>query len=346
MKRRKCGREGLELPVLGIGCWSFGGGEYWGEQSQKDVDEIVAAALDLGCNYFDTAEVYNDGRSESALGQALKGRRSRAIIGTKVSPNNTAPATLRVHCEASLKRLETDYIDLYMVHWPINSVSLQHYTGSEADQSALPDTGDAFRTLVDLKREGKIRHIGVSNYGVRQLAEIEGYGIAANQLCYNLLCRAIEFEILPLCAGSGIGVIGYMPLMQGILTGKYSSLEEIPWQRTRSRHFDGRRQGSRHGEEGFEALLEAALAELRRIAGDSGTPLMRLALAWCIAEPGIACTINGVRNVEQLQENVAALATTLSREVSADLAGATRDVKNALGPYADLYESRERSRIF
>jgi aryl-alcohol dehydrogenase-like predicted oxidoreductase len=346
MKRRQCGKEGLELPVLGIGCWSFGGGDYWGDQNQKDVDSIVAAALDWGCDYFDTAEVYNDGRSESSLGQALKGRRAEAIIGTKVSPNNTDPETLRAHCEASLKRLCTDHIDLYMVHWPINPVALQHYTGQEAAESALPDTDAAFGTLVELKREGKIRHVGISNFGVRQLAEIESYQIAANQLCYNLLCRAIEFEILPLCVRTGIGVIGYMPLLQGILTGKYTSLEEIPWQRTRTRHFNGRRKGSRHGEEGFEAILDATLQELRRISGDAGIPLMRLALSWSIAEAGVACTINGVRNVTQLQENIAAASTTLDKELSARLDAATRELKEALGPFADVFESRERSRIF
>ena len=167
MKRRQCGKDGLELPVLGIGCWSFGGGDYWGDQNQKDVDSIVAAALEMGCNYFDAAEVYNDGRSESALGQALKGRRTEAILGSKISPHNADPATLRSHCEASLKRLGTDYIDLYMVHWPINPVALEHYTDQEADEKALPSTDAAFRTLTDLREEGKIRHIGVSNFGER-----------------------------------------------------------------------------------------------------------------------------------------------------------------------------------
>ena len=107
MARRPCGTEGLELPALGIGCWSFGGGDYWGHQEQRDVDSVVSAAIEMGCTYFDTAEVYNDGRSESALGQALKGRRTRVLIGSKVSPNNTSPKTLRAHCDDSLRRLGT-----------------------------------------------------------------------------------------------------------------------------------------------------------------------------------------------------------------------------------------------
>ena len=235
-------------------------------------------SVDMG----NTAEVYNDGRSESSLGRALRGRRTQAIVRSKVSPNNTEPATLRSHCEASLQRLDTDYIDLYMVYWPINPVAPQHYTGEEADEKDLPNTEVAFETLLDLIKEGKIRHISVSDFGVRQLGEIESYPVAANQLCYNLRSRAIEFEILPLCVRSGIGVIGYMSLMQGILTGKYSSLDEIPWQRAGTRQFSGSREGSRHGEEGFEPALEAALTELGQISADTGIPLMRLSFAWSI----------------------------------------------------------------
>ena len=343
---RLCGREGLRLPILGVGCWSFGGGDYWGDQDQKDVDSIVAAALEMGCAYFDTAEVYNDGRSEMALGAALKGRRGKAIIGSKVSPDNTSPATLRAHCEASLRRLGTDYIDLYMVHWPINPVSLKHYTNREVSAESLPDTVTAFETLAALKQEGKIRHIGVSNFGPRQIAEIEGFDIAANELCYNLLCRGLEYEIMPLCTELSIGIIGYMPLMQGILTGKYASLEDIPWQRTRSRHFRGTRKGSRHGEEGFETLLEETLESLGTIAGQSGIPLSRLALAWSIAKPNITCTVSGVRRVAQLEENIDAANDELSEDLMDSLDSATDRLKEAMGPYVDIYEGKDRSRTY
>jgi myo-inositol catabolism protein IolS len=346
MMTRSCGRSGLRLPILGIGCWSFGGGDYWGEQDQTDVDSIVAAALDMGCNYFDTAEVYNDGRSEIALGAALKGCRTKAIIGSKVSPDNTHPAALRSHCEASLRRLNTDYIDLYMVHWPINPVSLKHYTNKEVSTDSLPDTRAAFETLAALKQEGKIRHVGVSNFGPRQIAEINDYEIVANELCYNLLCRGLEYEIMPVCSTSGIGIIGYMPLMQGILTGKYPSLKEIPWQRARSRHFSGRREGSRHGEEGFEALLEETLESLRGMSVQSGIPPARLALAWSMTNPSITCTVNGVRSVTQLEDNMEAASEELSEELLNALVEATNGLKEAMGPYADIYEGKEKSRTF
>ena len=109
MEIRNCGNSGLQLSALGLGCWSFGGGEYWGEQAQKDADEVVRRAFDLGITYFDTAEVYNEGRSESSLGQAIRGiPRDKIVIGTKISPSNTDPVTAPGHCEASLKRLGTD----------------------------------------------------------------------------------------------------------------------------------------------------------------------------------------------------------------------------------------------
>ena len=130
--------------MLGAGCWAFGGGEYWGARNQQDVDNVVAHSLDWGVTYFDTAEAYNDGASESSLGQALKGKRDRAIIGTKVSPCNCYPDALVEHCEASLRRLCTDTIDLYMVHWPIHPHAVRHFTDDAAIIENPPCVPDAF----------------------------------------------------------------------------------------------------------------------------------------------------------------------------------------------------------
>ena len=161
MEKRAVGKSGIEISVMGIGGWSYGGGDYWGPQAQEDVDAVAHAALDNGINFFDTAEGYNEGRSEEAVGRALKGRRDEAVIATKISPNNTEPTMLREHCEASLDRLQTDYIDIYIVHWPITEHSVE----------------DAFATLNALKEEGKIRSIGVSNFGVEQLSEALATGV-------------------------------------------------------------------------------------------------------------------------------------------------------------------------
>ncbi len=331
IERRRCGNSGITLPVLGIGTWSYGGGDYWGSQDQKDVDAIVGRALDLGANYFDTAEAYNDGRSEESLGIALKGRRQNAIIGTKVLPNHTEPSTLRQHCEASLRRLQSETIDIYLVHWPIvdHSVDL------------------AFTTLASLQAEGKIRSIGVSNFGSRQLnqALATGCRIDLNQYCYNLLSRAIELELMPACSRLGMGILAYMPLLQGLLTGKYASAGEVPAPRRRTRHFRGDRPGSRHGGPGAEEETFAAVNAIRAIAGELGVPMAQLALAWILSRPEITCVLAGIRTIGQLEEAVAGVALQLSPDVIARLDQATDPFLQLLGPSPDYYQGNDQSRI-
>jgi aryl-alcohol dehydrogenase-like predicted oxidoreductase len=291
----------------------------------------VEAALDRGVNYFDTAEAYNQGRSEESLGRALRGRREEAVIGSKVGPENTEPTVLREHCEASLRRLGTDRIDVYMIHWPITDHS----------------TPEAFATLEDLQREGKIRVIGVSNFGVEQLGEALGTGVRfdVNQLCYNLLSRGIEEEIMPLCAAHEISIAGYMPLLQGFLAGKFRTPEEIPVARARTRHFDGRRPLSRHGEAGAEKELFAALEGIREIAEREGIPMNQLAVRWCIAPPEITCVLTGVRDLSQLEESIQALSRDLSTEVVEELRQLTDPVTDEIGTNADYFQGRDDSRM-
>jgi len=158
MEYRKSGKSDLFLSVIGLGCWSFGGGDYWGHQDQKDVDEVVHADFDKGINFFDTAEVYNDGRSEISLGNAIKGlQRNKLIIGSKVSPSNCYPGILEAHCDASLERLKTDYIDVYMIHWPIHPHSVRHFTSDERVINDPPGINDALGSLMKLRDAGKIR---------------------------------------------------------------------------------------------------------------------------------------------------------------------------------------------
>ena len=313
-----------------MGCWAFGGGDYWGPQDQRDVEQVVHAALDRGINYFDTAPAYNDGRSEEALGAALRGRRHEAVVGTKVGPAHVEPAVLRRQCEESLRRLQTDVIDLYMVHWPMPG----------------PAVPAAFATLEALRAEGKIRAVGVSNFGVIQLGEVFATGVRVdvNQLCYNLLCRAIEGEILPLCRREGIGVLAYMPLLQGILTGRYHSVEEIPPLRRRTRHFGGDTPGARHGEAGAEAETMQALAEIRVVAEGLGVPMGRLALAWAMARPGVSTALVGIRNLEQLEENAAAAALSPAPETMARLDAVTEPLRARLGDNADYWQGWEARR--
>lgn len=345
MERRKSGKSQLELAILGMGCWPFGGGKYWGSQAQKDVNDVVKAAVDFGINYFDTAEAYNDGASEKSLGLAIQGvPRDKVIIGTKISPSNTRPDILTAHCEQSLKRLETDYIDLYMVHWPITPKAIAHFTD---EKMAVPDVDDAFATLRKLKDQGKIRYIGLSNFAPNKLKEAldTKTEIVINELPYNLLCRAIEYEIMPQCVAKGVGILGYMVLLQGILADIYPTLDDVPtWQR-RTRHFDSRKCSEvRHGESGAEAETNEALIGIRAIARDYGMTMPEIAIKWAIANPAITCALVGSRNVKELKANVEALEKPLPKEAIEKLNQVTDKLKQKLGTSFDYYETASGDR--
>ena len=346
--RRQCGKSKLSLPILGAGCWAYGGGEYWGAQDEQDVEAVVRRSVELGINFFDTAEAYNEGRSESALGKALKGiPRAKVLIGTKIAPSNAVPATLVAHCEASLARLGTDYVDLYMVHWPIHPHSIRHFTKDEALIKNPPQAAEAFATLQKLKKEGKIRWIGVSNFGVRRLDEALALcpEIVINELPYSLLTRAIELEIVPFCRKRGLGVLGYMTLLQGLLADIYPTLAAVPaWQR-RTRHFNQKScELSRHGEEGAEAETNAALSAIRKLAQELGLTMPEIAVKWAVANPAITSALVGARSLKELEMNARAAETPLDPAVVARLNAATEPLLKKLGPSFDYYEGTANDR--
>jgi aryl-alcohol dehydrogenase-like predicted oxidoreductase len=218
----------MEVSVVALGCWAFAGDEYWGPQDDRDSIASVHAALDEGVNFFDTAEGYGSGHSERVLGRALKGRRHEAVIATKCSHGGGSAAELEAACARSLQQLETDYIDLYQIHWPFR-------------ETPLEETLSAFERL---KRQGKIRAVGVCNFGARDLAALAEVGhCATNQVPYSLLTRAIEFEIQAHCIERDIGIICYTPLAQGLLTGRYATVAQVPAPRAISRHFASGRFG-------------------------------------------------------------------------------------------------------
>lgn len=350
MKRNTIGASGIEISALGMGCWAYGGGSYWGNQAQQDVNEVVHLALDRGINYFDTAEVYNDGASEASLGIALKGRRAEAVIGTKVSTANVRPQTLRRHCEESLKRLQTDYVDIYMLHWPINPKSIEHFSDDAALIADPPSVEEAFQTLKDLKKEGKIREIGISNHGVRQMEEVLGVcpEIAVNELPYNLISRAIESAILPFCVQHKIGVLGYMAYQQGILTGKYRDMSEVPPPQAHSRHFHFSRGGalSRHTEPGAEAEITELLRVIREVADTLGISMAAVSLSWAMRKAGISNTLVGSRDRKELLSNIEVAEFHLPDDAYAALNRASQPVLTLLGDNPDFYQNREESRIW
>jgi aryl-alcohol dehydrogenase-like predicted oxidoreductase len=328
-----------------MGCWAFGGGEYWGPRSQTDVDQLTRRALDFGCNYFDTAESYNAGASEESLGLALKGiPRDQVAIGTKISPSNAAPKNLVAHCEASLRRLQTNYIDIYMVHWPITPPAIRHFN---SDRVEAPNALEVFAKLDQLKHQGKIRHIGVSNFGRTRLEEAlsAGVEIAVNELPYSLLTRAIEIEILPYCQAKGIGVIGYMALMQGVLSDVYPRLADVPPARRRTRHFDSQfTPNCRHGLNGVQKETEDALSAIRHIAKSCGLTTSEIALQWTLANPNLTSSLCGSRNISQLEMNINAASIRMDSAVMDRLNRATQSLLGKLGPSFDYYESPENDR--
>jgi myo-inositol catabolism protein IolS len=342
---RSAGTSDLQLSVLGLGCWSFGGGQYWGNQDQAEVNAVVRRAVELGINYFDTAEVYNDGRSEESLGIAIRGLpRDKLIIGTKISPNNVARGILGDHCEASLRRLGLDYIDLYMVHWPITLHSIRHFDSS---MDVCPPVEEAFEGLMRLQRQEKVRYVGVSNFAPHRIEEAlaSGLTVTVNEVPYNLLCRAAEWEVMPWCKRKGIGVVGYMALLQGILADIFPTLDDVPVWRRRTRHFDCRKcKEVRHGELGAEQETEAALNVIREISKEVGLPMSQVAMKWAIANSAITCELAGARRVIHLEENVFAASEPLPIEVIEQLNSATQPLMEKLGRSFDYYETAQNDR--
>jgi myo-inositol catabolism protein IolS len=328
MKTRKLGKNGFDVSVLALGAWQLADDKYWGRGG--DPERTVKVALDAGITLFDTAEMYADGESEKVLGKALGRARDRALIATKVLPTHCAPAEVRLACENSLRRLRTDRIDLFQIHWPARDVKF-------ADTAA---------ELVLLKKEGKIRAVGVSNFGPKDLEEWMAVGQAdSNQAGYNLLFRAPEYEILPACARYGVGVLTYMPLLQGILTGRWETAEEIPQSRRRTRHFASTREGTRHGEAGCEAELFETLRRIKQVAARIGQPMADVALAWLLARPEVTAVVVGAREPEQVWRNAAGVGLELDRATAEELDGITQPIKDKLGGNADMWVGKKESRI-
>lgn len=349
MERRKIA-ENIEISRIGTGCWSFGGGEYWGEQNQRDVNIVVNKSLDSGINFFDTARMYNDGESEKSLGLALKSRRHEAVICSKVSPAKAYYHTLKEECEISLKNLGTDYIDIYMMHWPINKLGIRHFTDDPEIIANPPSSEEAFAALSDLKREGKIRAVGVSNYGVNQMKEALSFchDMSVNEVTYNIISRAIEAEIIPFCREKNIGIITSMALMQGILTGTYDRIEDIPPHQAHSRHFKNERGmgTSRHFEDGAEDEISAVLKTLRQIAPELNISVAQLSVAWVLANEQIACTLIGSRNENDIVSNIHAAEIKLPKSVIEQINEVSLPVLQKLGSNPDYYENSKNSRIY
>ena len=292
MEYRKLGGSDLEVSIVGFGAWGIGGEPFWKSEGHTASENAIKKAYDLGINFFDTAPVYGFGRSEEIMGKALKGFRDKVIIATKCglvwekeklgSMKKVATReSIMDEVEKSLTRLQTDWIDLYQVHWP--DVDTPHE--------------ETMGALVELKEAGKIRHIGVSNYSVDQMRESLKYApITSNQPNYSLLERSIEKESVPFCMEKNIGVIAYSPLASGLLTGKYDKTTDFK---------DWRGKGIFEGFTG-EGLARniAKVDNLKEVAQQTGKPCGQLAINWVVHQPGITTALVGVKNAQQMQDNI------------------------------------------
>lgn len=330
MDFRTLPKTDIEVSMVCMGCWAIGGGSMWGDQDESDAMAAIRTCLDLGVNFFDTAEGYAGGASEELLARGLAGRRDEAVIATKVSPDNIArEEDLRSACEHSLKRLETDVIDLYQIHWPNHDAPMEV----------------AFGALDRLKAEGKIRAYGVSNFGPQDLTEALGLAaVASNQVSYNLLWRGVEVELAPLCVEKDVGILCYSPIMQGMLTGKYATPEDVPEQRARCRLFSSERKMARHGESGCEEEVFAALGKIREISEGLGLSMAEVALAWLVAQPAVTSAISGCRSAEQARVNANAGELKLSQDTLDALSECTRPIKEKMGSAMDLWAEEGRIR--
>jgi len=330
MKYRTLGKTGISISTVSFGCWAIIGGFNWGHQEKKDSLDALSAAYDAGINFFDTAEAYGNGHSEQLIAEALGKKRDQIIIASKASPPHFTRDKLRQACERGLKNLRTDYMDLYQLHWPNLDIPLE----------------ETLETLEELKQEGKIRAYGVSNFGPLDLKGSlqTDFKICSNQMAYNLLFRAVEYEVLSLCKDNDISLLCYSPIMQGLLTGKFHSIDDVPEDRQRTRHFSRSRAQARHGEEGAEKKVIDAVSQIRKIAEDAGISMTSLSIAWLLSQPSVATAIVGGRNSAQVKENALASDVTLEENTVTRLTQATEALKKKLGKNLDMWESDSRIR--
>ena len=317
--------EGIKVSKVCLGTWNITGDSTWGYQDEKDSIETIKAALDCGINFFDTAEMYGDGYSEKLLGKILSPVREKVVIASK-----TVKAKYNEvinSCENSLKNLKTDYIDIYYIHWPSREVPFE-------------ETVEAMRKL---QKDGKIRVMAVSNFGGKDLTEILKYHpVKLNQLAYNLLFRAIEYEILPFCIEKNISVACYSPLAEGLLTGKFNSADEVPVGRARTRHFSKDRPMSQHNEDGAEEETFKTIKEIRKIAEELNISLAGISLSYLLHKKGVEIVIAGARKSSQVRENASAIEISLSEDIMKKLDKATEKLKEKLGKNPDMWRSNSR----
>jgi len=323
MEYREIGKTGIKASSIALGTWAVGGGPWWGDSDDEESVKAIHAAMDAGVTMIDTAPGYGFGHSEEVVGRALKGKRDKVVLSTKCGLwwNDDRgsfkfeqlgkrvhiclrPETLVFEIDASLKRLDTDYIDLYMTHWQ----------AIEPDKTPIEDTMEA---LLRMKDEGKIRAIGVSNADVSHMKEYLASGrIDSNQLKYSMLDRNIEEKQVPFCTEKGVSIQAYSPLEQGLLTGKIG-MDYRPSENEYRNYIPWFRQDHR------KKILDM-LNGWKPLTGKYGCSTAQLVIAWTVGRPGITFVLCGARKTSHVKDNVKAAGIKLEDE---DAARMTTDVE-------------------
>ncbi|ELU18050.1 hypothetical protein CAPTEDRAFT_222791 [Capitella teleta] len=326
MERVTLPNSDLQVSQLCLGCWQFNDNQQsadktWAAQTFDESKAIVDKALSCGINFLDTAEGYLN--SEQTVGRILEGRRRDVVLATKVGVrvNQYKPEDIESSVMKSLQNLKTDYIDLYQIHWP--SYMTENFVAN----------------LNELKRQkslGRIRHCGVCNFGPQNISDsIDADFIpVTNQLPYNLLWRSIEYDIIPKCAENNIGIMAYSPLQQGMLTGKYLQLADVPEGRRRTRLFNCNSTSlSKHGCDGAEEMMFKNLRSLKLVCDELGMSMSSVALSWLLQQNQVKCCIVGASSPAQIESNCRAL--TISQDAAVRLSSITDELKSHFGRNAD-----------
>jgi len=309
MQYRALGDTGLTVSAIGFGCWEMGG-DHYGGTDDSEVTRAIHRAIDLGVTLYDTAPNYGFGGSEIVLGKALGAKRKDILLVSKTciswdpvtftSKFDGRYSTVKRLNEESLKRLGTDYLDLLLIHWPDPETPVE----------------ETMKALDEIRREGKARHIGVSNYSPYELRRGRAAApICANQVGFNMFDRRWQKAMFPTARELGIGIMAYGPMAHGLLTGtmrKGHVFGEHDW----------RRHGMLFGQRLFGPNLDQNLdvvERLKGVAARAATTLPRLALAWVLHDPTVSVALSGCRNVAEIEENVEALAVALSPAVLAEI---------------------------
>jgi aryl-alcohol dehydrogenase-like predicted oxidoreductase len=308
VKYRKLGKNGPDISVIGFGSWAIGGGGWasaWGSQDDQLSIDSVRAALDAGVNFYDTAAAYGLGHSEEVIGQALKSDRDKVILATKcglvwgedknITRSGTYDSILQ-EAEASLRRLGTDYIDLYQMHWPAENAPAE----------------ETMRAMDKLVQDGKVRYVGVSNYDVPLLEEsLSVRHVDSLQPPYSILRPAIEQAVLPFCQEKGIGVVAYSPLTSGLLSGNYTY-------DTKFGEDDWRSRNKAHTGEGLRSNVDRA-EKLKGIAARFDITLPQLAIAYVLAYPALTSALVGVRKPSHILSVLSAADVSLDEATLAEI---------------------------